>query len=275
MLFYKKLEHIQKKQHSLLCIGLDSDIEKLPESIRNKKHPQFLFNKSIIDATHDLVCAYKPNSAFYEARGTEGIMELKMTCDYFHFQYPDIPIILDAKRADIGNTNESYVSFAFDWLGADAITLHPYLGREAIQPFLDRKDKACFILCRTSNVGAGEFQDLKVGKKLLYEIVAKHVVDTWNVNGNCGLVVGATYPTQLATVRRIAKDLPFLIPGIGAQGGDMKQTVRHGVDCHGSGIIINIARSIIFASNRSDYEYKSREEAIKMNEEINRYRYEN
>jgi orotidine-5'-phosphate decarboxylase len=272
MIFYKKLEHIQKKQNTLLCIGLDSNIDKLPESVRKTKTPQFLFNKAIIDATHDLVCAYKPNSAFYEARGTQGIAELKMTCDYIRAQYSDIPIIFDAKRADIGNTNERYVSFAFDWLGADAITLHPYLGREAIQPFLDRKDKACFILCRTSNVGAGEFQDLKVGKKLLYEIVAKHVVDTWNVNGNCGLVVGATYPAQLAGVRRIAKDLPFLIPGIGAQGGDIKQTVKNGLDRHGRGVIINAARNIIFASSGHDYAQKALEETMRMRDEINAYR---
>lgn len=220
-----------------------------------------VFNKAIIDATCDLVCAYKPNSAFYEARGVEGITELKKTCDYLRKTYPEIPIILDAKRGDIGNTNEGYVTYAFDYLGADAITLHPYLGREALQPFLDRKDKGCIILCKTSNPGAGEFQD--VG--LLYQRVAKNVVKTWNSNGNCMVVVGATYPKDLAIIRRIVGNMTILVPGIGSQGGDIEKTVKAGMDSKGKGLIISSSRFIIFA----------RDPAVKtqiLRDQINTYR---
>lgn len=203
----------------------------------------FAFDKKIIDATHDLVCAYKPNSAFYEANGAQGLVELKKTCDYLRKTYPDIVLILDAKRADIGNTNQGYVSFAYDYLGADAITLNPYLGREALQPFLDRKEKGSIILCRTSNPGAGEFQDE------LYKKVAEHVARSWNKNDNCALVVGATYPGELKIVRRIVGDMPILVPGIGAQGGDLTKTLAAGRDSHGTGMIISVSRSIIFADN--------------------------
>ena len=154
MTFKQRLDAITEKQNSLLCIGLDSDISKIPKHLQNEKTPQFAFNKAIIDATHDLLCAYKPNTAFYEAQGAEGISELKMTCDYLREKYPDIVIILDAKRADIGSTNQGYAQFAFDYLGVDAITLHPYLGKDAILPFLERKEKGSIILCRTSNPGA-------------------------------------------------------------------------------------------------------------------------
>jgi orotidine-5'-phosphate decarboxylase len=264
--FYQKLALIWKKHNSLLCVGLDSDFDHLPPAVKKQKFPQYVFNKAIIDATHDLVCAYKPNSAFYEAGGDKGIVELKMTCDYLRKKYPDIVIILDAKRADIGSTNNGYVTYAYDYLGADAVTLHPYLGREALQPFLDRKEKGSIILCRTSNPGAGEFQDT------LYQKVAKHVAKDWNTNSNCSLVVGATYPAQLAIVRRIVKNMPLLIPGIGAQGGDIAKTVHAGVDRHGAGAIINASRSIIFSSGSLDFAEKAREEAQKLKKQINTYR---
>lgn len=270
--FYQKLSGIWKKHNSLLCIGLDSEYDKLPQVIKKGKNSQFVFNKAIIEATHNVVCAYKPNSAFYEARGEQGIKELKMTCDYLRGKYPDIVIILDAKRADIGNTNIGYVSFIFDYLGVDAVTLHPYLGHEAIQPFLDRKEKGSIILCRTSNPGAGEFQDLHAGGKALYQIIAKQVIEKWNTNKNCALVVGATYPGELKIVRRIAKDMPFLVPGIGAQGGDIEKTVKAGQDNHGAGMIINASRSIIFASNSSDFAQKAGEEAKKLQIAISSYR---
>lgn len=245
--FYEKLRMRWTKSKSLLCIGLDSGVAK-----------QFAFNKKVIDATHDLVCAYKPNTAFYEAKGAEGILELKKTCDYLRKKYPDIVLILDAKRADIGNTNKGHVTFAFDYLGADAITLHPYLGREALEPFLARKEKGSIILCRTSNPGAGEFQDS------LYKTVAEHVVRDWNINNNCGLVVGATYPEELKIVRRISKNMPLLVPGIGAQGGDIKKTVQAGLDSHGTGLIISVSRSVIFSRN-------PKKEATKLRDQINLY----
>lgn len=261
-----------KKNNSLVCVGLDSDINKLPQSLKKKTNPQFEFNKAIIEKTHDLVCAYKPNSAFYEALGEKGIKQLKMTCDYLHKNYPQIPIILDAKRADIGSTNLGYVTYAYDYLGVDAITLHPYLGSEAIRPFLERADKASIILCRTSNLGAGEFQDLLIGKTPLYKTVAKKVIKHWNKLNNCMLVVGATYPAELKVVRKLAGEMTFLVPGIGAQGGEVEKTMKAGLNSDKMGMIINSSRGIIFASNGKDFSQKAREETIKLRDEINKYR---
>lgn len=258
MTFKDKLLKISKKNNSLLCVGLDTDLKKISVS-------PFEFNKKIIDATHDLVCAYKPNMAFYESAGIEGIESLKKTTGYLTDNFPEIPIILDAKRGDIGNTNEGYVQFAFEYLHADAITLHPYMGKKSLEPFLKREDKMFFILCRTSNEGAGEFQDLKIDNKPLYEIVAEHIVNDWNYNGNCGLVVGATYPEELKKIREIAPGLPLLIPGIGAQGGDVEKTVKAGIDKNGESAIINASRSIIFAKS-------PREEAEQLRNTINTYR---
>jgi len=272
MSFQEKLDTRIKANNSLLCVGLDSNWEKLPDVVRSHKYPQFVFNKAIIDATHDLVCAYKPNSAFYEYLGSEGVRQLKLTCDYLHEKYPDIPIILDAKRADIGNTNLGYVSYAFDYLRVDAITLHPYLGSVALQPFLDRKDKGCIILCRTSNKGAGEFQDLEVDGQPLYLRVATQVVNEWNENDNCLLVVGATYPEELAKVREIAGDMTLLVPGVGAQGGDVEKTVRAGLNSKGAGMIINSSRGIIFASSEEDFAARAREKARKLLGDINKFR---
>lgn len=272
MNFQDKLDAIINKNNSLVCVGLDSDYTKLPEHIKSAKYPQFEFNKAIVDATHDLVCAYKPNSAFYETRGAVGIDELKMTFDYINQNYPDIITILDAKRADIGNTNNGYAAFAYDYLGADSITLHPYLGSEAIKPFLDRKDKGAIILCRTSNPGAGEFQDLPIADETLYERVAKHVASSWNINNNCMLVVGATYPEELATIRKITKDMTFLVPGIGAQGGDIEKTVKNGLNSKNAGLIISSSRGIIFAANGKDFAEKARLESDKLKNEINKYR---
>ncbi|MBI3577652.1 orotidine-5'-phosphate decarboxylase [Candidatus Gottesmanbacteria bacterium] len=273
MIFQQKLDIIVAKQNTLLCVGLDSEITKIPEQVRRKKNPQFTFNKAIIDATYDLVCAYKPNSAFYEARGAAGIEELKMTCDYLRTQCPQISIILDAKRADIGSTNEGYVTYAFDYLGVEAITLHPYLGREALQPFLDRKDKGCIILCRTSNPGAGELQDLVLDGKPLYQIIAQKVVKEWNTHGNCALVVGATYPSELAIVRRIVGDqMPLLVPGIGTQGGDIGKTLQAGLNGQKRGLIINSSRGIIFAGSGEDFAQKARAATEQLRIEINHYR---
>ncbi len=266
MNFQKKLDTIVKKNNSLVCVGLDSDMTRLRQGFGGQvKSLQFSFNKKIIVATHDLLCAYKLNTAFYEERGEEGIEALKMTCDYIREKYPEIVLIIDAKRADIGSTNKGYVKFIFDYLGADAVTLHPYLGREALAPFLERADKGCIILCRTSNPGAGEFQDLKIGKTPLYKVVAKQVVKEWNKNGNCMLVVGATYPQELKEVRKIVGDMTLLVPGMGAQGGDVEKTVKAGLNSKRIGMIINSSRGIIFADN-------PRGEAKKLRDEINRFR---
>lgn len=249
MTIHQKYTARVKAITSMLCVGLDSDIKKLPAKFANQKFPQFEFNKWIIEQTHDLAAAYKPNAAFYEARGSQGWHELQMTMDYLRSEYPEIVTILDAKRADIGSTNEGYVTAIFDQLGFDAVTLHPYLGEEALQPFLARKDKACIILCKTSNPGAGELQDLELGEagKKLWHIVAETVSQTWNKNGNCMLVVGATYPEDLAAIRKMVGDMIFLVPGVGAQGGEVKD-LKAGVTAEG-GMIINSARGIIFAKN--------------------------
>ena len=193
--------------------------------------------------------AYKPNTAFYEARGAQGWHELKMTLDYLQSNHPDIVTICDAKRADIGSTNKGYVQAIFDDLNFDAITLQPYLGQEALQPFLERADKASIILCRTSNPGAGELQEMIVDGQPLWQIVAQQVAHEWNRNENCMLVVGATAPDQLATVRKIVGDMPILVPGIGAQGGDLQAVLEAGLteDCYG--LIINVSRGVIFADN--------------------------
>ncbi|OGK24130.1 orotidine 5'-phosphate decarboxylase [Candidatus Roizmanbacteria bacterium RIFCSPLOWO2_01_FULL_37_12] len=259
MNFQEKLDKIVKKNNSFVCVGLDSDFDLLPKKFSSISHLQFEFNKWIIDQTHDLVCAYKPNSAFYEARGADGIKELKLTCNYLRKNYPEIPIILDAKRGDIGSTNKGYLKYAFDYLGADAITLHPYLGKESLESFLKLKDKGFFILSKTSNPGAGEFQNLKIipprvdrtnkVKASLNQYIALRVVEFWNKNKNCMLVVGATYPQELAEIRKIVGDMTFLVPGIGAQGGDLEKTLKAGLNSKKSGLIINSSRGIIFSEN--------------------------
>lgn len=266
MTFQEKLNAIIEDNNSLLCVGLDPDFDKIPNNVKEDKFPQFSFNKRIVDQTADLVCAYKPNTAFYEARGIRGIEELKLTCDYVRTAYPEIPIILDAKRADIGNTNNGYVEFAFNYLQADAITLHPYLGKDALKPFLDRTDKASIILCRTSNPGAGEFQDQQIDGKPLYQQVAKQVIDKWNEHKNCLLVVGATYPKEIQEIRTMSDEMTLLVPGVGAQGGDLEASMKAGMNREKKGLIISTSRAVIFAKD-------PKKEADTLRTEINKFRY--
>lgn len=281
--YFMELLRERWKQGKFVCVGLDSELAKIPRTVVREwmelhghacqSESDFLvgFNEAIITTTHDVACAYKLNVAFYEAHGAEGWMALKRTMRILRRGAPEVPIILDAKRADIGNTNEGYVSMAFDELGADAITVHPYLGREALEPFLKREDKGIIVLCRTSNKGAGEFQDLLVNGVPLYLEVAQRVVSKWNARQNCCLVVGATYPHELKRVREIAPDLPFLIPGIGAQGGDLKATVHAGKDARGEGMIINASRGIIFASPEEDFASAARCELLKLDTQIRQH----
>lgn len=248
-----------------VCVGLDTDFAKLPPSV-TEAHPSpeeavFVFNRAIIDATADIASAFKPNAAFYEAEGDQGWRALKRTAHYVREQYPEIPLILDAKRADIGTTNEAYAGAIFDDLEMDAVTVHPYLGRESLQPFLKRKDKGIFVLVRTSNPGSGEFQDLDVGGVPLYQKVAHAVAADWNGNGNCGVVVGATYPEELKAVRGIVGEMPILIPGLGAQGGDTAKTVALGKAAKGFGMVINSSRGIIYASSGEDFADAARKAA--------------
>lgn len=252
-----------KKINSLLCVGLDADFAKIPKRFLKKKFPQFEFNKWIIEETHEYAAAYKPNSAFYEARGDKGIRELKMTMDYLIKNHPDIFTILDAKRGDIGNTNNGYIASIFDWLGFDSMTLHPYFGSESLKPFLDRSDKVSIILCKSSNPGSGELQDLKSNGKMIWEILAQKVIKNWNKNNNCMLMVGATYPKEMKKVREIAGEMTFLVPGIGAQGGDLKATLKAGLNSKGLGLIINSSRGIIFSNNPKIEAQKLRDEIRK------------
>lgn len=272
-MFKDKLAQIIQKNDSLLCIGLDPMLEKLPSHIQKEEYPFFSFIKAIIDSTNDLVCCYKPNSAFYEAEGAKGIEQLKMICDYIKKNYTDIPILLDAKRADIDSTNEGYIKFAFGYLQADAITLHPYLGRNALSPFLELKDKGLFILCHTSNNGAEEFQELKVNNDELYKVVAKHVIKDYNGAENCFLVVGATYPRQLEEIRSIiGQNMFVLVPGIGAQGGDLESTLKAGLNSNKTGLIISSSRNIIYASSTTDFAETARGEALTLRNNINSLR---
>jgi orotidine-5'-phosphate decarboxylase len=274
--FIAKLEQCWQK-NTLVCVGLDSDYAQLPSIVKQGmsiEEALFAFNREIIDATHDLVCAYKPNAAFYEAQGDNGLQALIRTVHYIHEAYPHIPVILDAKRADIGSTNVGYVAAAFDIIGADAITVHPYLGREALAPFLARKEKGIIVLAKTSNPGASEFQDLRVGNdgEPLYQVVVRHVAQTWNANGNCAVVVGATYPEDLRRVRAIIGGMPILIPGIGAQGGEVAATVNAGKDSRGWGMIISASRSILYASKESDFAQAALKATEQLRMEINTYR---
>jgi orotidine-5'-phosphate decarboxylase len=235
--------------NSLVCVGLDTDAERIPAEFQSLPDAQFAFNRWIIDQTHAHAAAFKLNIAFYEARGEAGWRELRLTADYLRANYPDVMTICDAKRADIGSTNAAYVRAIFDDLGFDAITLHPYVGHEALAPFLARTDKVSIILCRTSNPGAGELQDLQSGGKPLWQLVAERVSRVWNANGNCMLVVGATYPDELRRVRAVTGEMTFLVPGIGAQGGSVQETVQAGLNKAGKGLIINSSRAIIFAND--------------------------
>jgi orotidine-5'-phosphate decarboxylase len=267
MNFNEKLQKITLKNRSLVCVGLDPDAKLMPEKVGI-----FEFNKAIIEATSDLVCAYKPNLAFYEARGDEGMEALKRTLKCIP---ADIPVIADGKRADIGNTSRAYAVALFDILGFDAATVNPYLGFDAIEPFLQYKDKNIIILCRTSNAGAKDFQSLLCqtpgGMRPLYEIVADKARQ-WNVNQNIGLVVGATYPEELKTIRGMVPDMPLLIPGIGAQGGDVAVTVKYGVSPQGDKAIINSSRGIIHVSKGRDFAEAARRAAQTLRDEINRCR---
>lgn len=275
---------------SLVCVGLDPELERILQVARGGRTGLLSptaddqgndaegalveFTQAIVDATADVVCAYKPNSAFYEQYGPAGMRALQRLIAYIHGRYPDIPVILDAKRSDIGSTSAAYARAAFDALQADAITLHPYLGREALDPFLERADRGMLILCRTSNPGAGEFQDLTMSDasghaKPLYQHVAHAVATTWNTRGNCGLVVGATYPEELRVVREIVGDMPILVPGVGAQGGDLEAVIQNGRDASGNGLIISLSRSVLYASSGVDFAEAGRREVERVKNAIN------
>ena len=264
MNFTEKLVKAVDKNRSILCIGLDPD----PSSIMAESEI-FKFNKAIIDATADLACAYKPNIAFYEAWGGGGLEALKLTRNYIP---EDIPVIIDAKRGDIGNTARAYARGLFDYFRCDAVTVSPYLGHDSLEPFIEYSDKAIFVVCRTTNSGAVDIQllncDVEGGNKPLFEVVAAKV-NQWNTSGNLGLVVGATYPEELKLIRQEYPDMLLLIPGIGTQGGDLSQVVRFGVDAARQRTIINVSRQIIYASKGKDFAQAARKTAEELRDRIN------
>ncbi|TSC81773.1 MAG: orotidine-5'-phosphate decarboxylase [Parcubacteria group bacterium Gr01-1014_20] len=276
---YHELQKARWEEGLFVCIGLDTDPEKVPAHRRSAlvESTMLHFNCDIVDATRDIVSAYKPNTAFYKAHGSAGIRALQATTHYINLKAPDVPVILDDKSGDIGNTNNGHVKFAFEYCNADALTINPYVGRMALEPFLANGEKGFFILCRTSNPGAGEFQDLPVqtewapdGTMFLYEYVAFRAAKDWNEINNCGVVVGATVPDELLKVRQLVGDMPILIPGVGAQGGDLEAILKVCRDSTGQGMIINISRSAIYASSGPDFADRARDEVVRMNQIIQR-----
>ncbi len=265
--FLDKLASRWRQSNSLVCVGLDPEIERFPRQIAAQPSPIFQFNKAIIDATADLVCAYKPQFAHYAAYEAED--QLERTIEYIHRSYPGIPVILDSKRGDVGNTAERYAIEAFERYGADAVTVNPYLGGDSLEPFLKHADKGVVILCRTSNPGGRDLQDLDVSGRKLYQVVADLAARVWNSRGNCLLVVGATYPRELAEVREIVGKMPFLVPGVGAQGGDVALAVSNGQTADGTGLIISSSRGILYASSDEDFGQAARAATQKLRDQIN------
>jgi orotidine-5'-phosphate decarboxylase len=255
-----------------VCVGLDTDPSRLPHSVLPEESPArrvVAFNAAIIEATAGIACAYKPNAAFYESLGRDGFEALRRTIQEVRRAAPGVPVILDAKRGDIGSTNLGYVNAAFDVLGADAITVHPYLGRESLSPFLNRAEALIFVLVRTSNPGASEFQDLISNDLPVYRHIARAVARDWNRLGNCGLVVGATYPQELVLIREdVPADLPFLIPGVGAQGGDLRAVVEAEVTAGTTSFVINASRSILYASAEANFAEAAAEQAGQLHNDI-------
>ena len=270
MHFMQALQQAWTRNNSLVCVGLDPEPSKFPAHLKGRPDAVFEFCSAIVDATADLVCTYKPQIAHFAALRAEETLERLIA--HIHAKHPGVPVILDAKRGDIGSTAQHYVTEAFDRYGADAVTLNPYMGRDSVQPFLDRADKGVILLCHTSNPGAADLQDLDVGGKPLYQHVAQIIAHDWNTHGNCVLVTGATWPEQLAQVRALVGDVPLLVPGIGAQGGDVEAVVRNGRTQAGTGLMISSSRAILYAGNGEDFAQAARNATLEMRDDINRYR---
>lgn len=273
--FVEKLVAASRQQQSLLCIGLDPEFERLPASLRQEPAERAIvrFCQAIIEATAPYVCAFKPNLAFFEVLGPAGLRAFQEVIEAVPTH---IPVIADAKRGDIGNTARAYAQTIFETYGCDAVTVNPYLGQDSVTPFLEYHEKGTILLCRTSNPGARDIQDVRVldehgMTRPLYEVVAQRI-QSWNTAGNCGLVVGATYPEELRSIRALCPQMPILVPGIGAQGGDLEASVRAGVDAHGELAIISSSRSVLYASVDEDFASAAAEEARRVREQINAVR---
>lgn len=251
MTFMQQLAAAWQRNDSMLCVGLDPEPARFPAALRGRQDALFDFCRDIVDATADLVCCFKPQIAHFAAHRAEDALERLI--GHIHARHPGVPVVLDAKRGDIGTTADYYAREAFERYQADAVTLNPYLGGDALAPFLQRADKGAILLCRTSNAGARDLQDLLVDGKPLYQHVALRAAHEWNAYGNCALVVGATYPRDLAQVRALVGDMPLLVPGVGAQGGDAAEVVLRGSTSSGTGLIVSASRAVLYASNADDY----------------------
>ena len=272
MTFINKLNTAWTDHQSLLCVGLDPDVSRFPAELAGKPDAILSFCKAMIDATADLACSFKPQIAYFAALRAED--QLEEICRYIKTRYPTIPLVLDAKRGDIGATAEQYAREAFERYQADAVTVNPYMGFDSVAPYMEWKEKGAIVLCRTSNPGGSDLQFLDVGGKPLYQHVARLVAEKWNFNGQCALVVGATFPNELAQVREIIGDMPLLVPGIGAQGGDIAATVQAGKTANGTGMMINSSRAILYAKpiNAETYTDAARRVAQETRDAINQYR---
>ena len=278
MHFMNSLRAAWAQRDSLLCVGLDPDPARFPVHLRQGKEGSdvrsreiFEFCRGIVDATADIVCCFKPQIAYFAAQAAEA--PLVDLIRYIHDRYPHVPVILDAKRGDIGSTAEHYATEAFKRFNADAVTVNPYMGRDSVEPYLAYQDKGVILLCRTSNRGGSDLQFLDVGGgERLFERVARLVAEDWNVSGNCALVVGATFPAEIARVRALTGDMPLLIPGIGAQGGDIAATVKAGCTQGRDGLMISSSRAILYAGAGEDYAEEARRVALETRLLINQYR---
>jgi orotidine-5'-phosphate decarboxylase len=268
--FIERLRVAWQAHDSLVCVGLDPEPARFPRHIAQLPSAIFEFNRAIIEATADLVCAYKPQFAHYAAVGAED--QLARTIEYIKKNHPAVQVVLDVKRGDIGSTAERYATEAFVRYGADAATVNPYLGTDSLEPFLKYADKGVIVLCRTSNPGGGELQELPAPDLPLYKVVAQLAAQRWNANNNCLLVVGATNPAELAEVRALVGDMPLLVPGVGAQGGDVAQAVRNGQSAAGTGLLISSSRAILYASGGADFASAARTATAALREEINKHR---
>lgn len=266
------LDQAISAHNSLLCVGLDPDLKKIPQRFLKDELPLFRFNREIIDATAAEVCAFKPQIAYYSACGREA--ELELTIEYIRSTYPRVPVILDAKRGDIGSTADMYAREAFVRYRVDAVTVNPYMGFDTIESYLQWPGKGAIILCKTSNPGSGFLQDLLVNGEPVFELVARQAAAVWQRNRNVMLVVGATYPEQLKRVREICGEMTFLVPGAGYQGADVEQVVKNGLNGSGRGVIINSSRGVIYAGSDKDFQQAAASEAKRIREEINLYRYD-
>jgi orotidine-5'-phosphate decarboxylase len=275
MHFMQSLQQAWQRHDSLVCVGLDPEPAKFPAHLRDQPDAVFTFCAAIVDATADLVCTFKPQIAHFAALRAEDALERLIA--HIHQKHPGVPVILDAKRGDIGSTAQHYASEAFDRYQADAVTLNPYLGRDSVQPFLDRTDKGVILLCRTSNPGGADFQNLIVQDEVsagrpLYQRVAATIAREWNDHGNCALVTGATYPEELGQVRQLIGAMPLLVPGIGAQGGDVEAVLRHGCTPDSTGLMISSSRAILYADSGEDFAEAARAAARDLRDTINALR---